>query len=369
MDYFFIFARRPHRQTKVKNSIYETEGISLSSNVKEDLAAWCRPYPADKIFVLLDQNTREFCWPLIEGFTDLPPDNIFVMGQGEENKNIRQVEHVWNFLGENRADRKSVLINVGGGMLTDLGGFAAATFKRGIDFINLPTTLLAQVDASVGGKTGINFRGLKNEIGLIRMPLHVFLFLPFLRTLDEANFRSGLAELLKAALICDASLWKELSVFDPDNKNEDQLTQWLWQAVMIKKDIVDRDPEEAGDRKALNFGHTIGHALESYSLDTGSPVLHGYAVAWGMMAEARLSASENGLTDEAVRQISSVMLRIYGDPPLRIRDLMPMLRLMRFDKKNERNRINFTLLNRIGSFSVNHYVEEEKITTLLSSAW
>lgn len=368
MDYFFIFALPPITWKKVKNSIYQTDGISLTANVRDDLATLCRQYPADKIYLLFDQNTEKYCWPLLDGFADIDPGNRLVIAPGESNKNLAQVEQVWHFLGEKRADRKSLLINIGGGMLTDLGGFAAGTFKRGIDFINIPTTLLAMVDASVGGKTGINFRGLKNEIGLIRMPVHVFLYVPFLRTLDEANYRSGFAEMLKAGLISDARLWEQLKDFDLSQKEESQLSELLWQAVMIKQQIVERDPAEKGDRKALNFGHTIGHALESYALEEGNPLLHGYAVAYGMILEADLSHQLNGLTSEEVKDIAETMIRIYGVPPETIRHSDHLLQLMRFDKKNERNQINFTLLDQIGSFSVNHVATEQTIAEILSSA-
>lgn len=335
--------------------------------MKADLTDLCKDYSPDKIFVLLDENTAALCWPLVKGFANLPESHTCVISTGEENKNLKEVEKVWNFLGEMKADRKSLLINIGGGMLTDLGGFAAGTFKRGIDFINIPTTLLAMVDASVGGKTGVNFRGLKNEIGLIRLPLHVFLFIPFLRTLDDENFKSGFAEMLKAGLIADPDLWESLKVYDLEEKNEDLLAELLWQSVGIKKDIVDHDPRETGDRKALNFGHTIGHALESYCLKKGKSLLHGYAIAYGMIKESRISHEDNGLSDRALGDISQTLKAIYGPYPEEMLETESLIQFMRFDKKNERNRINFTLLKHIGAFSTDHYVEEEKIKKIISS--
>ena len=225
----------------MKNSIFYTDGVSLSSDISADLAELTKEFSADKIFILLDDNTYIHCWSLVKSFRALPDHQIFTIRTGEGNKNLSQVESVWNFLGEQKADRKSVLINIGGGMLTDLGGFSAATFKRGIKFINIPTTLLAMVDASVGGKTGINYRGLKNEIGAIMPALHVFLHLPFLRTLDEENYRSGFAEMLKAALIADEKLWPLLKEFDLNEKPEEILAPLLWRSVLIKKEIIEYD--------------------------------------------------------------------------------------------------------------------------------
>ncbi len=349
----------------MKDTNYNTDGISLSDNILEDLRAQVSGFPDDKIFIILDTNTEKYCWPVVKEFRDIDPKHILVIQPGEENKNLSQVEDVWNFLGQNKADRKSLVINLGGGMLTDLGGFAAGTFKRGISFVNIPTTLLAMVDASVGGKNGINFRGLKNEIGLIQQPEHVFLHLPFLRTIDDLNFRSGFAEMLKAGLIADKALWHDLKEYDLSARSENGLSDLLWRAVMIKKDIVVNDPNETGIRKALNFGHTIGHALESYSMKNGSSVLHGYAVAHGMVLEAGLSISFAGLKNSEFEDIVKTLRSIYGPIPKQIKLFEELIALMRFDKKNEQNRINFTLLNEIGSFSVNNYIEEDRIKEAL----
>lgn len=345
--------------------IYNTDGISLTDSVLQDLVSMVSDFADDKIFVILDANTLEHCWPLIKGFRQISDEHILVIGIGEENKSITEVEKVWNFLGNQKADRKSLVINIGGGLLTDLGGFAAGTFKRGISFINIPTTLLAMVDASVGGKTGVNFRGLKNEIGMIQQALHVFLYLPFLRTIDDKNFKSGFAELLKTALIADRDLWTRLKNYNLQERSEDDLAILLWQAVMIKKDIVTKDPNESGIRKALNFGHTIAHALESDSLKNGDSLLHGYAVAHGMVLEAKLSEDLTSLPAAESRDIEDTLTSIYGVLPDKVRDFESLIPLMRFDKKNEHNQINFTLLNQIGSFNINNYVEEDKIKDIL----
>lgn len=339
----------------------------MTHDIRADLRNICAGVPEDKLFVLLDENTAKHCWPLVKGFRTIDDSHICVIPCGEENKNLSVLEIVWNFMGNLHADRKSILINIGGGLLTDLGGFAAGTFKRGIGFINIPTTLLAMVDASVGGKSGINFRGLKNEIGLIRQPRHVFLHLPFLQTLDDENFRSGFAEMLKAGLIADNELWGRLKSYDLRLRNEDALRPLVWESVLIKKKIVDLDPEEHAERKALNFGHTIGHALESLCLSRGIPLLHGYAVAHGMIREALLSQQFNQLSSSDLTDIQKTLTALYGSGPMMDMDADQLISLMRYDKKNEHNRINFTLLNRIGSFSVNHYIDETDIRQVLTT--
>lgn len=349
------------------NSLYRDNEVSLSSDLKADLRELSGPYPDDKIFLLFEKNTWTYCEPLIRGFRDVPDNHVLVLREGEEQKNIQQVMEVWSRFGEQGLDRRSLVINIGGGMLTDLGGFAASTLKRGVEFINVPTTLLAMVDASVGGKSGINFRGLKNEVGVIRQPHHVVLFLPFLKTLDRENMLSGFAEMLKAGLIADEGLWRRLKQFDLENYVEADLADLIWQSVRIKKRIVEEDPSETGIRKALNFGHTIGHAFESESLHAGTPCHHGFAVAWGMIAEACLSVSRLGLPAEDLKEIRETVIRLYGNLPDGFRKPEVLIPWMRFDKKNSDNQINFTLLEKTGKCRVNCTATEEEIThTLLT---
>lgn len=335
------------------NSIYRIDEVSMTRDLRADLQDITSGFSDNKVFLVFEANTWKHCWPLIRDFRAIPGKNIVVLEPGEENKTISQVMRIWEVLGEAGADRRSLIINVGGGMLTDLGGFAACTLKRGMAFINIPTTLLAMVDASVGGKTGVNFRGLKNEVGVIRQPLHVFLYLPFLRTLDRENLLSGYAEILKAGLIADAELWEDLKKFDFDRYTEEELGELIWRSVRIKKTVVDADPEEYGIRKSLNFGHTIGHALESESLHGGHPLAHGYAVAYGMIAEAVLSQHKLGFPGESVEEIRETVTRLYGNPPDTIKEVDVLLEWMKFDKKNRDNRINFSLLEEIGRCRVN----------------
>ncbi|OFY50004.1 MAG: 3-dehydroquinate synthase [Bacteroidetes bacterium GWF2_49_14] len=343
------------------NSIFRNSEVSLTRDLHANLAELSAGYSAGKIFLLFDENTWKHCWPLVEGFRQIPHENLLVLASGEEQKNIEQVMRVWDYFGGRGIDRSSLIINVGGGMLTDLGGFAAGTLKRGLPFINIPTTLLAMVDASVGGKSGINFRGLKNEVGTIRQPLHVLLYLPFLKTLDKENLLSGYAEMLKAGLIADASLWNDLMEFDLSRYDEEAMGRLIWRSIEIKKEIVDSDPEEKGLRKSLNFGHTIGHAFESESLHAGNPVPHGYAVAWGMIAEAALSVEKLGLAVESLRVMRDEIHRLYGRPPEGFREAGQLIPWMKFDKKNTDHRINFTLLEQIGKCRINCTATEEEI--------
>ena len=348
------------------NSVYRNNEVSLTRDLHGDLRELVLPYPDDKVFLIYEANTWKHCHFYVQGFREVREDHILILDPGEEEKRIEQVMHVWDAFGSRGIDRQSLIINIGGGMLTDLGGFAASTLKRGLAFINIPTTLLAMVDASVGGKTGVNFRELKNEVGIIRQPLHVLIHLPFLRTLDPENLLSGFAEMLKAGLIADAGLWDQLRGFDLSGYKEEEFGKLIWRSVEIKKDIVEADPEEKGIRKALNFGHTIGHALESEALHQGQPVPHGFAVAWGMITEASLSHKELGLPAESVRVIRDTIRRLYGDPPVQLTDPDRLLSWMKFDKKNTGDRINFTLLERIGKCRVNCTVSEEEIRKVMS---
>lgn len=347
------------------NTVNPIGEILTSNDIKADLREISAGYAEGKIFLIFESNTWQHCWPLVSGFRFIPETNILILKPGEEHKNIDQVIMAWEALGRAGADRSSLVINVGGGMLTDLGGFIASTFKRGVAFVNVPTTLLAMVDASTGGKTGINFGGLKNEIGVIRQPQRVILHLPFLRTLDRENLLSGFAEMLKAGLIADADLWHDLQAFDFDLYTGEQLGSLIRRSVRIKKDIVDADPEEHGIRKSLNFGHTIGHALESECLHDGHPLAHGYAVACGMIAEAVLSHNKLGLSQESVIEIRDTIIRLYGNPPETMKKTDALLKWMKSDKKNRDNRINFTLLGEIGRCSINQEAGEEEIREAL----
>lgn len=339
--------------------------IVFSQQIEAELRNIVQKYPAGKVFLLTDQTASGFCLPLIQTVIDEFGIKTVVIPSGEENKNIQSVIQVWDFLSNNGADRKSLLINIGGGMLTDLGGFAASTFKRGLDFVNIPTTLLAQVDASLGGKTGFNFNGLKNEIGVFMEPNSVIINTNFLKTIDHENFLSGYAEMLKHGLIKNREHWDELMVFDTKNIDYSALQEIIAHSVAVKEWQVLNDLREQHIRKALNFGHTVGHAFESYAMKTSRPILHGYAVAYGMIAELYLSAKQCGLSEDELDRISAWMISKYGKFEIQESDFEALYQLMTHDKKNEGKRINFTLIPEIGKVEINVDCPKELIVEAL----
>ena len=257
--------------------------VIICNNLKQNLYTALSECPHDKLFILVDEHTQHLCLPLINAFEELKQAEVITIGAGDIHKNLETLAHVCGALGTRGATRHSLMINLGGGMVTDLGGFAASTFKRGIKYINIPTTLLAMVDASVGGKTGINFNGLKNEIGVFSPAEYVLIETEFLKTLDTQNLLSGYAEMLKHGLISTTRHWAELLNFDMNHIDYKMLQTLVAESVQIKENIVEQDQFEKGIRKALNLGHTVGHAFESLALETNRPVLHGYDVAWGIV--------------------------------------------------------------------------------------
>ena len=335
--------------------------IIISQDLLRDVAEAIARCPHDRIFVLTDTTTVELCWPIIKALPEFETAQMITIGATDEHKTLESLAFVWRSLQEGGASRHSLLINVGGGMVTDLGGFAASTFKRGLAYINIPTTLLSQVDASVGGKTGINFGGLKNEIGIFNCAQSVILSSEFLRSLDQQNLLSGYAEMLKHGLISDKESWKELLRFDLEEIDYGQLGSLVAKSVQVKERIVEEDPTEKGIRKALNLGHTVGHALESLALEREKPVLHGYAVAWGMICELYLSVIKCGFPKEKFRQTVQFIRANYGDFPLDCKQYDRLFEFMKHDKKNEAGIINFTLLADIGDIRINQQATKEEI--------
>lgn len=299
------------------------------------------------IFILVDENTHEYCLaPFMAAIEGDHTFEIIEIACGEENKNIETCVGVWEALSELGADRKSLLLNLGGGVLTDLGGFVASTFKRGIDFINVPTTLLSMVDASVGGKTGVDLGALKNQIGVINQPVMVLIVTDFLETLEERQIRSGFAEMLKHGLIKDENYWKTLKAIS----NISTMKDFIYHSVEIKNEVVLQDPTEQGIRKILNYGHTLGHAIESYFLENKDKksLLHGEAIAIGMILEGYLSHKLTGLPMSAVDDIKTTFLNFYPKINFTKEDVEVILSLMKYDKKNSHGKVNFVLLNAIG---------------------
>jgi len=333
--------------------------ISVTYNLEIELGRIISGYPEDKVFLVTDDNCDHFCLPLISNTTGFQNVKKVIIPSGEENKNLSSVDKIWLFLSQNGADRKSLVINIGGGMVTDLGSFAASTFKRGLDFINIPTTLLAQVDASVGGKTGFNFNGLKNEIGVINQPKTVIIDTRFLKTIDHKNFISGYAEMIKHGLIHSPAHLSGVRNFNVEEPDYEKLAGIIARSVAIKDYYVFKDPNEKNIRKSLNFGHTMGHAFESFFLHSSEPILHGYAVAYGMIAELYLSHRVCNFPIELLNELSSWLLSVYGKPEIHENEYSNLYNLMTHDKKNEGKRVNFTLIPSIGEVLINQNCSRE----------
>lgn len=335
--------------------------VILCENLETSLGRAIEQCPHDRLFILTDQHTGSLCLPQVKTLPCLDGAIEICIGAEDVHKTIETLASVWQVLSDRGATRHSLLINLGGGMVTDLGGFAAATFKRGIAYINVPTTLLAMVDASVGGKTGINFNGLKNEVGAFAPAACVLIETEFLRTLDRQNILSGYAEMLKHGLISNTEHWAELLRFDVDSIDYAYLKQLVGQSVQVKEEIVVQDPFEHGIRKALNLGHTVGHAFESLALHEERPVLHGYAVAWGMVCELYLSHLQAGFPKEKMRQTIQFIKEYYGAFAFDCSQYERLYEYMQHDKKNTVGMINFTLLKEIGDISINQTANKEAL--------
>lgn len=303
------------------------------------------------IVVIVDSNTEQYCLPLLKKHLNRTNFTLLRIPAGELHKNIHTCQSIWQQMMDTGLNRNALCINLGGGVIGDMGGFCASTYKRGIDFIQIPTTLLSQVDASIGGKLGIDFNHVKNSVGVFENPKGVYVDPIFLNTLPKEEIRSGFAEIIKHSLIDNADQWAHIkTIEDLETVN---WPDFLIPSLHIKKRIVEIDPFEKGIRKALNFGHTIGHAVESQYLESGNPLLHGEAVAVGMICEAYISQKVSGLALADLEEISQFLIRIYGKYPLLKADYAKMIQLMRKDKKNERDEINFTLLTAPGKCLVN----------------
>ncbi|MBM1106975.1 3-dehydroquinate synthase [Aurantibacter crassamenti] len=335
----------------MESIVTESSAVHFNEEAFNQLRKHISSNSYSKIFVLVDENTEKHCLPIFN--TEIRNEFDYIVLRivsGEIHKNIETCLQVWNDLSNLDADRKSLLINLGGGVLTDLGGFVASTFKRGINFINIPTTLLAMVDASVGGKTGVDLGVLKNQIGVIIQPEMVLVDPRFLKTLEECQLQSGFAEMLKHGLIRSASYWEELKNVSDFN----DIGKLIHDSVQIKNDVVLQDPTEQNLRKILNFGHTLGHAIESHFLedDTKKTLLHGEAIAIGMILEAYLSTSQTGLSKAALDDISEAFMSRYEKVSFSKEDIEVILSLLKFDKKNSHGNINFVLLESIGKATI-----------------
>ncbi|MEZ4855969.1 MAG: 3-dehydroquinate synthase [Gelidibacter sp.] len=334
----------------MKSIATKTYSIHFNSEGYTQLNTYLQKQHFSKIFILVDAHTHEFCLPnFIANLNTKTPIEIIEIETGEHHKTIETCVGVWNALSELGADRKSLMINLGGGVVTDLGGFVACTFKRGIKYINVPTSLLAMVDASVGGKTGVDLGVLKNQVGVIHSGEMVVIDTSFLDTLPQNQLKSGLAEMLKHGLIYNRVYWNQLT--DLSRLSLSDLDALIYESVDIKNRIVTKDPFENGLRKTLNFGHTLGHAIESYFLSNTNKeaLLHGEAIAIGMILECYISAELLGLPKNDLEHIKKVILNMFKKVEIKASDYEAIIELLKYDKKNEHGNINFVLLEAIGT--------------------
>ena len=341
-----------------KNSV-----VYFNSEVYSELNNYIKTKNPSKIFILVDTNTHDYCLPQFQ--EQLDSGDIIVevmeMPNGEDHKTIDICMGVWEALSEYNADRQSLLINLGGGVVTDLGGFVASTYMRGISYINIPTTLLAMVDASVGGKTGVDLGALKNQVGIINEGVMVGVDTSFLGTLPQNEMVSGFSEMLKHGLIYDKNYWYTLTHLE--NLDISDLDRLIYNSVVIKNKVVTEDPREQGLRKILNFGHTLGHAIESYFLEHAEKIslLHGEAIAIGMLLEAYISTKACGLSASDFNNITDGILKTFSKIPISNADQEIIIKLLIHDKKNSHGVIKFVLLEAIGKPSIDCIVSNELI--------
>ena len=315
--------------------------------------------------LITDERVRKACFNALDPVWLRKMGEIMEIPVGEEHKNLATCGEVWRMLTNTGMDRHGLVVNIGGGVVTDLGGFAAATFKRGVDFVQVPTTLLAMVDAAIGGKTGVDFELLKNQIGLFARPVATVLHPPFIRTLPERELLSGFAECVKHALIGNATLWHELQTWD--RVEMAAVEALIPDFARVKVDIVAQDPRESGLRKALNYGHTIGHALETWMIGNGASVTHGHCVAMGMYLENKLAVALGLLDAETASEINAVLDRLFGLQPFPGFDVEEVVALMRHDKKNRNGLIKGALIGDVGVPLVDVILPPENVVAVLQA--
>ncbi|MFK7806650.1 MAG: 3-dehydroquinate synthase [Saprospiraceae bacterium] len=321
--------------------------IGSDTNFWEAFNAFVADEKYSRKVIVMDENTKRDCLPVLQKHVDPTGWPIIEIKSGEEHKTLETCQHIWSQMMELQLDRKTLVVNLGGGVIGDMSGFCAATYKRGLYFVQLPTTLLSQVDASIGGKLGIDFKTVKNTIGLFENPEAVFIAPEFLKTLPKAELKSGYSEVIKHALIGDALLWKDLQTLDI-NAEQINWSDIIHRSLLVKQSVVAQDPFERGLRKILNFGHTIGHALESHALDTPQPLLHGEAIAIGMICESWLAFALKKLSEADFMQIAKFLMPQTPQRKTPVEDLPQLLALMQQDKKNEGGVINFSIVPQPG---------------------
>jgi 3-dehydroquinate synthase len=338
-----------------------TDNICFSNNPAEDLSRFLGQKNYSKLTVLVDENTKQHCYPLIE--TSVRGAQLIEVQSGEEHKTLRTCEVIWSNMTNQQLDRHAAMVVLGGGVLGDMGGFCAATYKRGIDFILIPTTLLSQVDASIGGKLGVDFNSFKNHIGVFQVPAFTLLHSGFLKTLPQNEIRSGFAEVIKHTLIADSTMWDIIKTRSLANQDWSTLMK---HSVDVKSKVVREDPKEKGLRKILNAGHTIGHAIESYLLESNRKVMHGEAVAAGLIAEAFIAKQRNLLTNQALNEISHYILSVFGKLAIEEAELDDIAKLTQQDKKNKGNKVLCVLLEGIGKARWDFEISSDEVKGALS---
>lgn len=340
--------------------------LLFTADISATLDQVLEGYAYDRLFLLTDENTRRSCLPLLSASTKLATADLICIEPDDTHKTLQSLASVWQALSDRHATRRSVMVNLGGGMVTDLGGFAAATFKRGIRYFNLPTTLLGAVDAAVGGKTAINFNGLKNEVGAFAPAEAVLVTTAFFASLSREHLLSGFAEMLKHGLISSPAVYEPLFSLDLTRPDSPEMLARLEESIAVKRRVVEEDPFEKGLRKSLNLGHTIGHAFESLSHHRHQPVQHGYAVAWGLVGELILSHRRLGFPLDTLRRFASYVREHYGTFVITCDDYDYLCERMTHDKKNAASdAINFTLLSDVGQVVINQTATRDEITLAL----
>lgn len=342
-----------------------SQQILFTNDIAQALSTVSDSIDYNKTVIITDENVQQCVIPRIAQLPAIAQSPCIVIGAGDENKTIDTATTVWELMQEHDITRKSLIINIGGGVVTDLGGFAASVFKRGVRFVNIPTTLLSAVDAAVGGKTGVNFNGLKNEIGVFNEACAVIISTLFFDTLPANELKSGYAEMLKHGLLSDIKYFAELLKYDIDTADNDRLLELLMQSVTIKRDIVAADPTEKGLRRALNLGHTVGHAFESLALKRHAPIPHGYAVAWGLVAELILSHMIYKFPSKTLYNVINFVKENYGTFHITCNDYDTLLAIMRHDKKSMNGEINCSLLAGVGDVRLGTAVDEADVKNAL----
>lgn len=343
----------------------EQQQIIFSNDLHDAIGTALQGLDYNKVVILTDVNARQFALPKVADVPVVAQSPLITIKSGDINKNIEAAAAVWKQLESAGATRRTIIINIGGGVVTDLGGFAASVFKRGIRFINVPTTLLGAVDASIGGKTGVNFNGLKNEIGVFNEACVVVISTIFFDTLPDTELLSGYAEMLKHGLLSDKQYLAALLNHDVIDGNREELLDLLRRSVIIKRDIVAADPHEHGLRRALNLGHTVGHAFESLAMRRNEPVPHGYAVAWGLVVELVLSHMAYKFPAETLHSVAQFVKENYGTFAIGCDDYNDLLALMHHDKKSIGGEINCSLLADVGDLRLGSTMSDDDVKSAL----